>query len=86
MTLYVWRSDALKEYGRGTVAVAAKTLREARKEATKAFDDYLAQRYSYYDQSNPDDAEFLNRLRALLKDDLAQDPTRTGVLFVPGSE
>lgn len=72
MPMYVWSSEALKEWTPGNIVVQAKSVNTARKKAIKAFDKYY-----HYDKKTMEQFEI----------DVSVEPTieEDGVFWVHGS-
>lgn len=87
MPLYVWRSAYLKEYGDGTVAVAADDPEAARAMVRESFEANLRERreWLFCESQDDDDRAQIAEYRALLEADIAAEPDTVAVLFVPGS-
>ena len=87
MNLYMWRSEALKQYGLGWIIVPATAdLESSRRHARKSAEAYYWAYYDWRDPADPDDAEQFREWTAKLDRDLASTPEEQSSLFIQGSE
>lgn len=80
MSLFVWRSVALQNYGPGAIVVEAPGAPEARHKAIAEYENFLA---AYYDWA---DEEYLNEKRESFRRDLEEEYEELEVVLIPGSE
>lgn len=91
MQIYRWWSEALKRYAVGDILVMADSIEAARELAKTEFEAYLliAEERLFKDGQpwDEDAAEELEKLRAKLAADIAQDPREIkSAFFLLGSE
>ncbi len=84
MKLYVWRSDACANYGRGTVGVVAESVDAARGLAREALIDWLRREKVWLWDS--DCADELRDKLAQVEADISADPAEALSCVVEGSE
>lgn len=80
MKMFVWRSQALANYGPGLIIVMAETKEEAIEKAWYGIEKHLS---DYFDWA---DGEYLNEKRESFQKDLDQQPKILDTLLVTGSE
>lgn len=93
MKLFVWGSNALKNYGPGHIIVQAEFVDEARAKALDQYKLYLKERYYYYygddgDFLDADDRAYIEENIDQFQKDTAVDPQviEAAAFFVEGSE
>lgn len=90
MTLFVWHSTAIKNYGSGTVIVSAESVDVARTLVLDNFDSWLKENREWLvnEWADEGDKAEVDKYRAELMIDIQQDPITpaSGVWFVNGSE
>lgn len=91
MTLYRWRSSALKNYGDGHIIVLAGSPEEAREKARVAFQAWLRANREWLfhvvtgevnEWDRDDVAEYLTKLET----DLSGEPETSEVFLIAGSD
>lgn len=70
--MYVWSSNALADWGKGTIAVVASSVEEARRKAWERAEEYCKDAYDE------------DELRANFVADIASEPREMDVLFIHG--
>lgn len=90
MNMYVWESEALKNYTNGSIVVLAEDPDSARSLVWRHFHNWARNRYDYMFFSNGDLDENLfredyNRIMSQFSTDLEKEPTVQTVLFIQGS-
>jgi hypothetical protein len=90
MKLYVWRSEACRNYGPGTVAAIGETVDEARGRAFSALVDWAREDRSWLFLEDgsiyPDFADDWSDLLQKINSDLEAEPKTMAALVVTGSE
>jgi len=91
--LFVWRSNFLKGYRQGVIAVCASTLAEARIIARSNFDEYVVRQYYCGDWTEEGGAviydwgqEEYDAHLAKLTADIEADPEITDHVFMYGGD
>jgi hypothetical protein len=84
MQMYMWRNEALKNYGQGHLVAIAETPEQARKKLRDGFFDYLKEHYGW--MFDILDEEGIEEKRNLIEKDLIPEPTVTELLYITGSE
>lgn len=90
MNLYVWSSEACRNYGPGTVAAIGETVDEARGRAFSALVDWAREDRSWLFELDgsvgEDEREEWERLLNTINSDLEAEPRVMTALVVTGSE
>lgn len=87
MNIFHWRSNAMKQYGRGYVMAIASDAETAREMIMRrAKSEYIDNFSTYFDDSDEDDIRQLEEFKTKLKDDIDKEPDISETLFIPGSE
>lgn len=87
---YLFLSEALRNYGFGSVFVNAQSVEEAREKARKYAEFYIKERFYYwfFDSNNFVDEDFrqdYDEFMEKLEKDLSKEPQTQEVFFVEGS-
>ena len=78
--MYVWRSEALKNYGLGWLIATASTPDEARSIIKDNAEKYILKQRSWYE------SEDVDHFIALIEIDLRLEPENYSVIYIAGSE
>lgn len=78
--MLAWRSNVLKNYGRGWIVAAAHDVATARDLVRREFDAFARERWHYLDVVE------IAEKREEMESDIADDPVPHGVLFIMGSD
>lgn len=79
MLMYHWYSQALADYGQGSIIVLAESPEQARERALNAYEEKLGNRIAW------EDLAYRLKLINEFKADLAPDPKVVDVLLISGS-
>ncbi len=84
--IYEWKSEYLKQYGKGHIIVLATNIEEAREKAMQSFDAFDREGWSHnYLENDEEDQNDIKNRKKLLKQDIKVDPEIKGVCFIMGS-
>jgi len=78
--MFYWRSNVLRNYGRGWIVVAAPDVDAARYIARREWDAFAKEQWHYLDE------EELAERRVAFEDEILEEPQQHTVLFITGSE
>ena len=85
--LYFWRSDYLRNWGRGWIVTTADNVEQARERARVGFAaDYKYKNPFDHPDADDDDAIVYRGKLAEFEADIAKEPEVTAALFIGGSE
>lgn len=86
--LFYWPSKAFANYARGTIAVAADTVDQARMIARREADAAILKRWEWWDLADDDDQAAFKAKRAEVSEDLNAPPVEADgcALFINGGE
>jgi hypothetical protein len=79
MPLYHWFSEALADYGQGSIIVYAKDVPTARKVARQEYGHFIGGPASYLRK------DAFEERKAAIDKDLAAEPTEKTAVFISGS-
>ena len=90
--MFYWRSEALRNWGRGYIIIEAKDVESARKKAMDRFEldyysinSYQNETFDEFIKNIQDDEHYIEQ-RSVFENDISIPPDEREVIFIAGSE